>query len=109
MSLKNITKEDITVKYNSIERVVKPGDELDVRDFNIDFNNIEKTEAALIDKYGRGNLEAAAGKEKNLEIKNEQLKKELEDAYKKIAELEEVFDSQKPTPETESSTKKKKK
>lgn len=54
MGLKNITKTAEKIKYNGIERVVAPGAVIDVRDFDINNNEVMSVESILIDKHRDG-------------------------------------------------------
>lgn len=53
MGLKNITQSAEKVKYNGIEKIVNPGDVIDVRDFNINNTEAFSVEAMIMEKHRR--------------------------------------------------------
>ena len=54
MGLKNISTKAEMVKYNGISKIVEPGDSIDVRDFNINNNEVAGVEHILSDKHRTG-------------------------------------------------------
>lgn len=50
MALKNVTKEDLTIKYNGKEITLKPQASADVRDFGVGSDDVESVERFLAQK-----------------------------------------------------------
>lgn len=92
MPLRNISQNEINVKYNGIEKTVHPGKDLDVRDFDIQSKQIPGVETFLLDKHGRDKFKQVEAKEKSLEKENADLRKQLAQANAKIDELEKLLD-----------------
>lgn len=74
--LKNITKGEVTIKYNGIYKTIEPGGEVDVRDFEVNTKSALEVERHLIGKYGADKIQQTASKEVSLEKENAELRAE---------------------------------
>lgn len=54
--LTNKSKDLVKVKYNGIDITVNPGEDLDVRDFNVEPKNIKDVENHIIRKLAQNNI-----------------------------------------------------
>ena len=72
MALKNNSDKTVKVMWNSIEKDVQPGEEIDVRDFNVENKYVFSTERVLMDKH-HGKFVQVANREKKMEEENSAL------------------------------------
>ena len=82
--IKNISKNPITLRWNSMEKILKPGQKVDVRDFNVPQNEVAGVEGKIGSKF---HGQVVVEKSKSEELAGKDMRKQQEDLVKGQEEL----------------------